>query len=59
MDTKKEAVEMQVLMCSLVPAEHPQMPGQPWYKVLAFDGSLEGMEKTAKEFDGMYQILYG
>lgn len=47
---------MQVIACSLVPAQHPDMsPGDPWFKLNGFNGSVQELFDLEDRFDRYYR----
>lgn len=45
-DTEDEAKSLQILFCKKQYANHPQMPGKPWYVLNRFSGNVEDLPKV-------------
>lgn len=55
--TREEAEALRGMLCSRVPAEHPLLPGQKWYKVPRFSGSLDEMPVVAARMRHLHATL--
>jgi hypothetical protein len=58
-DTIEEAKTLQIIFCRKAYANHPKMPGQPWYKLNHFAGTLEDLYRVGEMFETWYCEMKG
>ena len=46
-ETEEEAKALQVLMCAAQYCEHPDLPGQTWYRRWQFTGEIDGYSASS------------
>lgn len=56
-DTEEDAQAIQLLLCSLQYGEHPDLPGQPWYRISSFGGELEDLEGITEQMTKVYKRI--
>lgn len=56
-ETEEEAQTLQVLMCSAQYGEHPDLPGETWYRRWQFSGELDGLPEICDDFAKAYQSV--
>ena len=53
-DTVEQAKDIQVLFGRRQYGEHPEIPGQPWYRWTDFSGELDDLEEVSRKIQTMY-----
>ena len=53
-DNEEQALDIQVRFCRAQWVEHPQLPGQTWYKLNEFSGDLRDLDRVADMFRDHY-----
>lgn len=53
-DNEEQAVDLQVRFCRAQWVEHPQLPGQTWYKLNEFSGELDDLDRVTAMFREFY-----
>lgn len=56
-NTEEEAQTLQVLLCSSQYEEHPDLPGQTWYRHWQFGGELEDIQALTETFNNAYEKI--
>lgn len=54
-DNEEQAVDIQVRFCRSQWGEHPKLPGQTWYKLNEFAGTLDDLDRVAAMFREFYR----
>ena len=55
-ETVEEAQQLQVLFCALQHGEHPDLPGQSWYRRGQFAGEIDDIPELADLFRKGYEL---
>lgn len=56
-ESEEEAQTLQVLMCSAQYGEHPDLPGQTWYRRSQFSGEIDGIPEVCEDFAKAYASI--